>query len=59
VLGALPPSGDLLLSVLIPQDSLPASVEGIEVFAQTLLHGQGIQGVLGSPSVCVVLDAGT
>jgi hypothetical protein len=58
VLGPLPASGEMVLSLPIPASTLPPGVQGIEVYAQGLFDAVSSSlGVLSAPTVTVLLDA--
>jgi hypothetical protein len=54
VIGALPPSGELLLSIHLPE--LGPGIAGLQLVAQPLFLASGFK-LLGSPSATVLLDS--
>lgn len=58
ILGTLPPGGSLELSLPIAPGTLPAGCEGVTIFAQGLVAGQGGLGVLSSPTALTLVQAG-
>lgn len=55
VLGSIPASGTLAFAVPVATGSLPASIEGIDVYEQVLVAGAQGFGLLGTPTVVTVV----
>lgn len=55
VLGIIPPSGEISFTATVPVGSLPAGIDGLEIYEQVLVPGSSNAGLLGTPSITAIV----
>ena len=58
VLGPMPAAGELMFSVTVPANSLPAGIDSIDVYEQIYVGGATGTGLVSSPTTVTIVRAG-